>query len=90
MPITSASEAINLQQTAKAFDTAYGNPDAMKALARATAEFFKTIGVQLNGAEQKYVLQYLVAMSPSSDILSASHRPMIADLKSQSQIVAVQ
>jgi hypothetical protein len=70
-------EGINLDNTAEAFDVAYGHPDALAKLTSAVDEFYRTLGVSLNGAEQKYVLQYLVTMSPSGRLFDPNSRPMI-------------
>ncbi|HEV7239519.1 MAG TPA: hypothetical protein VGQ36_09785 [Thermoanaerobaculia bacterium] len=82
-------DGINLDNTAKAFDVAYGHPDALKKLAGAVDQFYKTIGVQLNGAEQKYVLSYLVTMSPSGNLFDPASRPMIQSAVA-GRVVAVQ
>lgn len=83
-------EGIDLSKTADAFDTAYGHPDALGKLASAASEFFRTIGVSLNGAEEKYVLQYLVTMSPSGNLFDPNSRPMIQDVTGAGRVVAVQ
>jgi hypothetical protein len=86
MPYT--NDSINLENTAKAFDVAYGHPDALKKLAGAAEQFYKTLGVHLNGAEQKYVLQYLVTMSPSGSLFDVNSRPMIQGVSGK--VVAAQ
>jgi len=83
-------ESINLANTSKAFDVAYGHPDALKKLAEAAHQFFKSIGTNLNGAEQKFVLSYLVTMSPSGNLFDAASRPMIQDVANRGHVVAVQ
>jgi hypothetical protein len=83
-------DAINLEKTAAAFDVAYGHPDALRRLASAVSEFYKTLGVSLNGAEQKYVLQYLVTMSPSGNLFDPQSRPMIQDASMAGRVYAEQ
>jgi hypothetical protein len=80
---------IDHEHTAKAFDAAYGHPDALKRLAGAADQFFKSLDVPLSGPEQKYVLTYLVAMSASGKLFDPGIRPMVQDPGGRG-IVAVQ